>query len=111
MKKFNIYEGITISEKKLSVGIIIAIAVLIALMVIGSSIGFTASFESEEGKIISSQHLRYGDRVAEPPVPSREGYVFSGWYTDKEHTNLYDFENARLRDDITLYAHWKKTSG
>lgn len=37
--------------------------------------------------------------------PVRNGFVFANWYTDKECTNLYDFENG-VYSDITLYANW-----
>lgn len=36
---------------------------------------------------------------------SRPGYVFSGWYRDKEYSEKYDFDNISAVD-ITLYAKW-----
>ncbi|MBQ8208390.1 MAG: InlB B-repeat-containing protein [Clostridia bacterium] len=77
-KKFNIYGGINISEKAVSVAIIIGLLVLAAIMVLGNRVGFTASFESN-GEVIYEQHLHYGDKVSEPTAPIREGYVFTGW--------------------------------
>lgn len=47
-----------------------------------------------------------------PPVsqPIRNGYTFTGWYTTKECTVLYEFGNT-LTEDITLYAGWKEQYG
>ncbi len=33
-----------------------------------------------------------GEYVEVPPVPSKEGFVFDGWYLDEEFSNEWDFE-------------------
>ena len=40
--------------------------------------------------------------------PWRTEYIFRGWFTDKECTQLYKF-NTSITDDITLYAGWQAT--
>ena len=47
-----------------------------------------------------------GDTLAYPAAPKRDGYVFTGWYTDSECTSRYDFSGT-LTEDLTLYACWK----
>lgn len=42
-----------------------------------------------------------------PGILTRTGYVFTGWYTDKNCKELYDF-TAEVTRDITLYAGWYK---
>ena len=42
-------------------------------------------------------------QALEPAAPTREGYEFAGWYTDKELTDLYDFD-SKVKENITLYA-------
>ena len=37
-------------------------------------------------------------------TPSREGYLFSGWYIDSENTTVYEF--GAITSPITLYAKW-----
>ena len=49
-----------------------------------------------------------GTAVSEPSTPTREGYTFEGWYTDRQFTNKYDFATL-VTEDITLYAKWEKT--
>lgn len=46
--------------------------------------------------------------VTKPEDPVREGYVFGGWYTDEACTEAFDFENAVVTEDLTLYAKWTK---
>jgi hypothetical protein len=43
------------------------------------------------------------------PIPTLEGYLFTGWYTDMELTERYSFEGV-LNNTITLYAGWARYS-
>ncbi|MEE0968627.1 MAG: InlB B-repeat-containing protein, partial [Clostridia bacterium] len=74
-RKFNIYDGVRISDKVLSAGVVAGILAIVLLMVIGSIRGFTVDFQTGGGEIVAEQHLRYGEKVKEPETPSREGYV------------------------------------
>ncbi len=40
------------------------------------------------------------------PVPTKEGYVFSGWYADKDLTSKLESVTAETRGNLTLYASW-----
>ena len=40
-----------------------------------------------------------------PPDPVKEGYTFTGWYTDEACTNRY--EGDTITDDTVLYAGWQ----
>ncbi|MBE6538526.1 MAG: hypothetical protein E7671_03570 [Ruminococcaceae bacterium] len=107
-KKFNIYEGVSVSAKVISLAIIIGLIALIIIISVASRAGFTVNFDTGDGTVVAEQHLRYGQKVAEPQEPTREGYIFDGWYKDKSRTMKYDFEHEKLRDDITLYAGWQR---
>lgn len=50
--------------------------------------------------------LEAGETYLMPKVPSREGYAFVGWYSDKACTKEYDF-NKPLRHNTTIYAKWE----
>ena len=45
--------------------------------------------------------------IAYPDVPISQGYVFVGWYKDKEGTEKYDF-TSDISSDLVLYAKWHK---
>lgn len=50
--------------------------------------------------------LEKGSTVAEPEDPTREGYVFTGWYTDAAAETAFDFSTA-IDANLTLYAGWQ----
>ena len=52
------------------------------------------------------QQVNEGERADIPTTPVRDGFVFSGWYTDRACTSLFDF-SEKTDADITLYALWK----
>lgn len=55
------------------------------------------------------QKVENGKTATEPdPAPTREGYVFKGWYTEATGGDKYDFSQS-VTADTTLYAHWVKT--
>lgn len=67
---------------------------------------FDVTFDSNGGETVDKQVIMYGKTVEEPAVPKRTGYTFSGWYQNKECTEEWDFDNAVVTKDITLYAGW-----
>ena len=42
-------------------------------------------------------------------IATREGYIFSGWFTDQDCATAYDFDAAvdGTEPEFTLYAGWK----
>lgn len=48
------------------------------------------------------------NKMAEPKVPIKNGYVFTGWYTKSEGGEKWDFAKDSVNGDMTLYAHWIK---
>ena len=46
-----------------------------------------------------------GETFAAPDAPAKEGYIFGGWYTDKECTKPYD-PAVPITEDTNLYPLW-----
>ena len=69
----------------------------------------TVTFDSNQGTAVDSQLVAVGDKVAKPVDPTREGYIFSGWFTDQDCATAYDFDAAvdGTEPELTLYAGWK----
>lgn len=69
----------------------------------------TVTFDSNQGTAVDSQLVAVGGKVAKPADPSKKGYTFSGWFTDKDCTNAYDFDADvdGTQPEFTLYAGWK----
>ena len=105
-----IYKNVKISVKTLDIVIVTGILVMIALVLFGvANKGYTITFDSKGGSDVASQtELMYGDHVAEPEDPVREGYTLAGWYSDPNCQYPFDFENTIVDASATLYAGWEK---
>ena len=104
-----LYRHVKISVKALDW--IIAACILVILVVFAlemRSPGFTITFDSKGGTDVPSQNQMYGQLLEVPEPPTREGYVFTGWYTDSACFELWDVENRTIEGDLTLYAGWEK---
>ena len=105
----NVYERAKVSVRFLDAFIIVGLLV-IALVIVYLSVsgGFDISFDSLGGSEVPSQRLRYGERVAEPLPPTREGFLFLGWYEDRDFTKEVDFSSAVATGKTTVYAAWER---
>ena len=102
-----LYRNVKISVKTLDKIIIGGIAAIVLLVLFGvANNGYTITFDSNGGTDVPSQVLMYGDLVAEPEPPSREGYEFAGWYSDENCIYPWDMETNQVSRSMTLYAAW-----
>ncbi len=67
---------------------------------------YTVTFDTGSGSKVDSQMVKEGEKAAKPENPTRDGYAFDKWTTDKEGKYEYKFESA-VEGDITLYAQWR----
>ena len=73
---------------------------------------YTISFNANGGTLTdnATQTVKHGEKLAEPSMPTREGYSFLGWYTSNDEgltlgEIAYDFDLATI-GDVYLYAKW-----
>ncbi len=66
---------------------------------------YTVKFETNGGSTVKSVTVNKNAVVTEPTAPTKDGYIFEGWYTDKDLTTVYDF-TAKVTKSFTLYAKW-----
>ena len=72
----------------------------------GSSVSsYTVKFETNGGSKVSSQSVSKNSTVKEPTAPTKDGFEFAGWYSDKDLKTKYDFSD-KVTKSITLYAAW-----
>ena len=69
---------------------------------------YKVTFNPNGGNVSeTTRNIKYGASFGTLPNPTRKGYIFEGWYNDKNEkvlsTTVYNYEK-----DIELIAHWKK---
>ncbi|EPP0904172.1 InlB B-repeat-containing protein, partial [Listeria monocytogenes] len=59
----------------------------------------------------TTQTLPVNDVAKEPTTPTKQGYVFTGWYDARSGGTKWDFATDKMPDkDMTLYAQYSKQS-
>ncbi|WP_027398952.1 cadherin-like beta sandwich domain-containing protein [Anaerovorax odorimutans] len=65
----------------------------------------TVAFDSKGGSEVNPQTVNMDTTVTEPSLPTKEGYIFGGWYTDATLNSAFNF-NTPINANITLHARW-----
>ena len=92
-------------------GDVIALTFKDASMRFLKKIPYTVSFSVDGGSEIAAQTVINGKSATKPEAdPTREGYVFVGWYADTEFTTPYAFGATPVTGDTTVFARWSVAS-
>ena len=67
---------------------------------------YTVSFDSAGGSTVAAVTAEHGNTITAPAEPTRDGYEFTGWYSDSATTARFDFATP-VTAEMTLYAGWK----
>ncbi len=67
---------------------------------------YTVNFYSQGGSAISSKAVTYNSTMPSPSTPTKNGYLFEGWYTSPSLTSKWIFTN-KVQSGMTLYARWR----
>ena len=63
---------------------------------------FTITFDTDGGSKIAEQRVLKDEPIVEPEDPTKDGYVFAGWYLED---SKWDFSST-VTESITLKAKW-----
>lgn len=74
-----------------------------------STVTYAVSFNSNGGSSVTSQNVMSGSKATEPKAPTKDGYTFTGWYSDSSLSNKFNF-NTTITKATTLYAGWEKAT-
>ncbi|QSX09254.1 InlB B-repeat-containing protein [Alkalibacter rhizosphaerae] len=66
------------------------------------------TFDSMGGSDVTGQILAPGGNPVKPEDPTRDGYLFDGWYFDTEYAEKIVFDEYAVEEDVTLYAKWDR---
>jgi len=104
-----LYSHVNISVQTLNLVIFVLALVLVACMAFGiAKGGYQITFDSMGGTVVESQKRMYGEQIEEPESPCREGYLFDGWFADRNLSLPWNMEEDTVTESLTLYAGWKE---
>ena len=66
---------------------------------------YNVTFETNGGSDVDIQQIEYGAKVTKPADPSKAEYIFDGWYSNAECTEIFDFD-AQVFGGTTIYANF-----
>ncbi len=107
------------------VNIVVSILFLLLVVVVFASTVLTSCsneisvctvyFDSRGGSDVGNMVVMKGSRIVKPSAPTKEGYVFGGWYKDSDYSAEwvfnYDTVNSNLRANFKIaYQHNKYAS-
>lgn len=110
-KKTNggLYSKVKMSVRAANIMVLSLIAALAAATaIIVSNSGFTVKFDTDGGSYIPPVKAMYSEKIT-PDEPVKEGWSFTGWYTDRECTESFDISADEITGSTVLYAGWEKT--
>ncbi|MBQ7882292.1 MAG: leucine-rich repeat protein [Treponema sp.] len=60
----------------------------------------------------TAQTVKHGEKITEPSIPTKDGFIFDGWYTSDYgglilSETAYDF-SVPVTSNVYLYAKWEK---
>lgn len=67
---------------------------------------YTVKFYSNGGNKVKNSRARKGEYIEMPANPVRQGYVFAGWFADKELTRRFVASRIVTRHNLKAYAKW-----
>ncbi|WP_161956449.1 leucine-rich repeat protein [Metasolibacillus fluoroglycofenilyticus] len=71
---------------------------------------YEITFETNGGSVIANETVMSGELVAKPANPTKDSYLFEGWYKDEQLQIPWNFALDRVTENITLYAGWTSPS-
>ncbi len=67
---------------------------------------YTVTFDSQGGSAVNPiTGVKYGSTITLPANPTKAGFTFDGWCTDKEGKSSFS-PTTTINSDLTLYAKW-----
>jgi len=64
------------------------------------------SFDAQGGTDVATQAAIYNGKITAPTAPTKNDFIFSGWYKEAACTNEWVFATDTVTAERTLYAKW-----
>lgn len=99
-------------KSNLIVALLLVLILGVCLVACGEEevVTFTVTFDTQGGSNVAPITIGQGNAITLPENPTKDGYIFDGWYIDKDLLNEF-VETQTIAGNITLYAKWKEDDG
>ncbi len=81
----------------------------ITVKAVGTAPTYTLKFDTNGGSAVSDIDGLMNRNITLPATPTKDNFVFAGWYTDKALTQK--FSDSVFTRNLTLYAKWIASGG
>ena len=95
-KTFSIGDSVSVKEDDITVK---------AVWKDSDQISYTVTFLIDSEYQAAVQTVIKGNKAVKPTDPSKDGYLFVGWYTDSGLSESFSFDTP-IESNMTLYAKW-----
>ncbi len=69
-------------------------------------VNYNVTFDSVGGSSVGALSVLNGQEAEKPANPTKNGFVFVGWYADADYTTAWSFATQVVTGDVKLYAYW-----
>jgi uncharacterized repeat protein (TIGR02543 family) len=80
--------------------------------ILPANIAFLNNYSEEiNGGYYRLDNVQTGEKITQPKNPEREGYEFTGWFTETDCSNIWNFDYEKEIEDgeeFRLYAGWQQ---
>ena len=86
--------------------ILLAIVLILLITLIVKTWRYKITFKTNGGSKVKSIKAKKNEPFIMPSIPSKEGYIFGGWFKDKECTDRFILYKLENRKSVKVYAKW-----
>lgn len=89
-----------------AIGVIALILIVWAIAAAVTRKKYKVRYDANGGRFGSNKKVKYCKNLVYPNNPTRKGYQFMGWYTNKKGTKKFDVTDKLKRRCVKVYAKW-----
>lgn len=87
--------------------ILVCAGLLLLLLLLALGGKKKVTLHSCGGTSLDPVYVKKNSLLPKPMTPEKPGALFDGWYTEAESGARWNFEQDKVKKNMTLYAHWK----
>ncbi len=90
----------------IAIALVIVLLAIIILVLILRNVKYTFKFETFGGTKVKPVKAKLGDVFPMPDDPTKEGFIFGGWYLDADCTKRFIDTSVKKRKGQKVFAKW-----